>query len=154
MRTSLRLSLSAAVTAVALSSCSVNPAAPLCNAVQLKNIATPQLIYPVPGYASVPSAATFIVVAYPGSPADAQTITLTVKGHSAVALGPMGAAPAQIPTPHAAVLPGQGVEYGVTLPTLMPHTTYTVNYRYASSGNLCGQTTTTNALMGNFTTSS
>jgi hypothetical protein len=152
MRTSLGAYLGATAAVLALSSCSVNPAAPLCNAVSLKNIATPQLIYPVPGYASVPDASTFIVVAYPAAPADAQTITITPKGEAAVALGPMGAAPTQIPSPHAKVLPGQGVEYGVSLPALKAHTTYAVNYRYASSANLCGSSTTTNTYMGNFTT--
>ena len=152
MRRSVVAYLGASAIAVALSSCSVNAASDLCAPVGIKSIQVPQLIYPVPGYAQMPDNQPFIVVAYPGSPALAQTITITPSHGVAVSLGPMGAAPSSIPKPRAKVLPGQGVEYGVTLPLLAKHTVYTVNYRYASSANLCGQSNTTNILMGTFTT--
>jgi len=152
MRSSLASLLGGSAVIVALASCSVNPAAAVCNPVQLKSVAVPQLIYPVPGYTKVPDNAAFIVVAYPDAPSLAQTITIAPKAGSAESLGPLGAAPPQIPTPHAKVLAGQGAEYGVTLPKLTKQTTYTVSYRYANTANLCGQSTTTNTYMGSFTT--
>jgi hypothetical protein len=152
MRSSLASLLGGSAVIVALASCSVNPAAAVCNSVPLKSVAIPQLIYPVPGYAKVPDNAAFIVVAYPDAPSLAQTITLSAKAGASQSLGPMGAAPPQIPTPHAKVLAGQGTEYGVTLPKLSAKTTYTVAYRYANSANLCGQSTTASTTMGSFTT--
>ena len=136
----------------ALASCSVNASSLFCNPVPLKTVSIPQLIYPVPGYAKVPDTATFIVVAYPAAPQLAQTITLTPHNGAAVSLGPLGAAPKQIPTPHAKVLPGQGAEYGVSLPQLQRKMAYTVAYRYATTANACGQSTTTSQLMGSFAT--
>ena len=138
--------------AAALASCSVNASNLLCNPVPLKSVAIPQLIYPVPGYAKVPDNTTFIVVAYPAAPSLAQTITLTPHNGAAISLGPLGAAPKVIPTPHAKVLPGQGAEYGVSLPQLQPKMSYTVAYRYAVTANACGQSTTTTQLMGTFAT--
>jgi hypothetical protein len=152
MRSSLISLICASALAATLASCSVNPASAFCGPLPIKNAAVPQLIYPVPGYAKVPATQPFIVVAYPAAPELAQTITITSAHGGTVALGPLGAAPKTIPTPHAKVLPGQGAEYGVTLPALTADTTYTVNYRFANTANACGQSTTTNDLMGTFTT--
>jgi hypothetical protein len=151
MRSSLVKLTGAAALVAALTSCSVSPSS-FCYGVPVQNGAIPQLIYPVPGYNKVPDNATFIVVAYPGDASLAQTITLSQKGGSTVALGPLGAAPKDIPKPHAQTLPGQGALFGVTLPALAPHTVYSVNYRYVNTATLCGQTTTTSVLMGVFHT--
>jgi len=152
MRSPLRMSIGAAVLATTLASCSVNPSNIFCTPVGLKSVPIPQLIYPVPGYAHVPDNATFIVVAYPAAPQLAQTITLTPHTGATLSLGPLGAAPKEIPTPRAKVLPGQGPEYGVTLPQLRPKMSYTVAYRYAVTANACGQSTTVTQFMGSFAT--
>jgi hypothetical protein len=152
MRSPLVSLTAATALAATLSSCGVNPAASVCNSVPLKTVTVPQLIYPTPGYTKLADNATFIVVAYPDAPSLAQTITITPKGGATLALGPLGAAPPVIPKPHAKVLPGQGAEYGVSLPKLAAQTRYAVNYRYANTANLCGQSTTVNQYMGTFTT--
>jgi hypothetical protein len=151
MRSFLKRAGAGAALAASVASCSVNPSS-LCYAAPVSPGAVPQLIYPVPGYSKVPDGATFIVVAYPNAPPTAQTITLAENNGGTVALGPLGAAPNVIPTPHAAVLPGQGSEFGVTLPALAPHTTYSVNYRFTNTATVCGQTTSTSVLMGTFRT--
>jgi len=151
MRSSLVKLTGVACFAATLASCSVSPSS-VCFGVPVTQGAVPQLIYPTPGYNNVPDNATFIVVAYPANASLAQTITLSQKGGSTVALGPMGAAPPVIPKPHAQTLPGQGTLFGVTLPTLAAHSVYSVNYRYTNTATVCGQTTTTSVLMGVFRT--
>ena len=153
MRSPLLTLVATSGLAATLASCSVNPMASFCSgSVQIKPNAIPQLVYPVPGYTKVPDNAAFIVVAYPASPALAQTITITPNGGAAYSLGPMGAVPPVVPKPHAKVLPGQGAEYAVTLPTLTPKTSYTVNYRVVTQATACAQTTTSTYYMGNFKT--
>ena len=150
MRSTCAALVGAATLAASLAACSANNS-PICTTVPLSNVAIPQLIYPVSGYDHVPVASPAMVVAYPASPDLAQTITLTTGG-TTLALGPMGAAPKVIPTPHAKVLPGQGALYGVTMPALKPKTHYGVAYRYATTAGLCGQSTTASVSMGGFTT--
>lgn len=151
MRSFLKIAGAASALVASAASCAVNPSS-LCYAAPVSPGAVPQLIYPVPGYSKVPDNATFIVVAYPNAPSTAQTITLAENNGGTVALGPLGAAPSVIPKPHAAVLPGQGTEFGVTLPTLAPDTTYSINYRFTNTATVCGQTTSTSVLMGAFKT--
>src|SRR5580658_415132 len=86
MRAHLTILTGAAALSVALSACSVNPAAAVCNGIPVQTGPIPQLIYPVPGYGPVPDDSTFIVVAYPGNPSLAQTITLAEKNGSTVSL--------------------------------------------------------------------
>jgi hypothetical protein len=151
MRSTCAAFVGAATLAASLAACSANNN-PICTTVPLKNVAIPQLIYPVSGYDHVPVSAPAMVVAYPADPALAQTITLTPPHSAPIALGPLGAAPKVIPTPHAQVLPGQGALYGVTMPALKAKTHYGVAYRYATTAGLCGQSTTASVSMGGFTT--
>jgi hypothetical protein len=140
-----------AVSTLAIAGCSGNNS-PLCTTVPIQNVTTPQMVYPVPSFASVPAGAPAMVVAYTASPELAQTITITPSGGSPIALGPMGAAPKVMPSPYVHNPSGGGTFYGVTLPALKPHTHYTVAYRYTSSAGLCGQSTTASIPMGGFST--
>jgi hypothetical protein len=147
---SLRTLIVAAFT-IALAACSGNNS-PLCTTVPLQNIATPQLVYPVPGYKKVPDSAPAMVVAYTASPLLAQTITIKPDNQGAVSLGAFGAAPKPLPTPYVQHPTNGGTLYGVTMPKLEAHTHYTVAYKYVSSAGLCGQSTESSIPMGDFTT--
>lgn len=119
----------------------------LCTTVPLSNVQLPQLVYPVPGYKKVPDDAPAMVVAYAGAPQLMQTVTI-----DSTSLGPAGAAPKVMPTPYVTNPITGGAFYGITLPKLNAHTHYAVAYRYTSSVGLCGQSGTTSAPMGEFTT--
>jgi hypothetical protein len=143
--------LAVAALTAALVGCSGNNS-PLCTTVPIQNVSTPQLVYPVSGYAKVPDSAPSMVVAYTAAPELAQTITITPAGGSAIALGPFGAAPKVMPQPFVEHPSNGGTLYGVSLPKLKAHTRYTVAYRYTSSAGLCGQSTEASIPMGTFAT--
>ncbi len=143
--------LAVAALAAALTGCSGNNS-PLCTTVPIQNVATPQMVYPVSGYNSVPDAAISMVVAYTAAPELAQTITITPRGGSPIALGPLGAAPKEIPQPFVANPPNGGTLYGVSFPKLKAHMRYAVAYRYTSSAGLCGQSSEASIPMGSFST--
>jgi|SRR5580700_5686987 hypothetical protein len=151
MRASITTLIGTGAVVAALTGCSAGNS-PLCTNVPLRNVSIPQMVYPVPQYAYVPVDSGAMVVAYNAAPALAQTITLTADGRTPVALGPLGAAPKSIPSPHAKPAPGSGALYGVTMPTLLPKTHYSVAYRWAATAGLCGTSTTQTASMGDFTT--
>jgi hypothetical protein len=124
----------------------------LCTTVPLANVSIPEMVFPVPQYSKVPDNAMAMVVAYTADPTLAQTITIKPSNGSPIALGPFGAAPKQLPIPYVHHPSNGGTLYGVTLPKLQAHTTYSVGYRYAATAGLCGQSTTNTVPMGNFTT--
>ncbi len=144
-------SFAAAALTLALAGCSGNNS-PLCTTVPVQNVTTPQMVYPVPDYASVPVNAGAMVVSYTAAPELAQQITIAPRGGAPIALGPMGAAPKVMPQPYVHNPAGGGTFYGVTLPKLQAHTHYTVAYRYTSSAGLCGQSTESSIPMGAFST--
>ena len=57
-----------------------------------------------------------------------------------------------MPKPYVHNPPNGGTLYGVTLPALLAHTKYSVNYTYTSSAGLCGQSTQSSVPMGIFIT--
>jgi hypothetical protein len=114
------------------------------------NPVVPQLLYPVPGVGNVPDNAPAMVVAYSLSPATAFAIDITSGGGTQIQSGSMTSPPNPLPTPIAKeIAPGTPM-YGVSLPPLATHTTYTVNYRDVVS--FCGRTFTNLYKMGSFTT--
>jgi hypothetical protein len=104
------------------------------------NPVVPQLLYPVPGVGDVPDNAPAMVFA----------IDITSGGGTQIQGGSMTSPPNPLPTPIAKeIAPGTPM-YGVSLPPLATHTTYTVNYRDVVS--FCGRTFTNLYKMGSFTT--
>jgi hypothetical protein len=67
-----------------------------------------------------------------------------------VTLGGLVAPPSPLPAPIATEQHPGTTMWGVTLPTLAAHTTYTVGYRFTNS--YCGRSETFTTAMGTFTT--
>lgn len=114
------------------------------------NPVVPQLLYPVPGIANVPDNASTMVVAYSLSPAAAFPIDITPTGGTQIQAGGMTGPPKPLPTPIAKELVPGTPMYGVALPPLAAHTTFTVAYRDIIS--FCGRTSISLYKMGSFTT--
>jgi hypothetical protein len=110
------------------------------------------MVYPVPGATNVPdSLSTLVFAGQPLSgPSGSPSIELSVGDTQLATISAFGAAPSPLPSPAVSPLPAGPYE-SISIPSLSPHTTYSVTYQYTfpGSGECAG---TVNMPMGNFTT--
>jgi hypothetical protein len=148
------VALTGIVLAAALSGCSGQQlASEFCGGpppTNTWNPVVPQLLYPVPGWSKVPDNAPELVVAYNLSNGQPKTIVITPTGGALIPLGPLEAPPNPLPTPNAKEQKPGTTMWGVALPPLHAHTTYTVGYHFTNS--YCGRSETFTTSMGSFTT--
>ena len=114
------------------------------------NPVPPQLLYPTPGWNAVPDKATALVVAYSNASGPLKTIEITPQNGAMIDLGGLLPPPNPLPQPIAQeLIPGTPM-WSVTLPSLAPHTGYTVGYHFTNT--YCGHSETFTTPMGGFTT--